>query len=118
MCNSSKASSVRQAEFYPTKLAFWYIKRIKKKYKGFKRNDKRKYNKIETKTEKNNSLIYGTKYSKDEVLYGKRCLEAIEVFYDPKDKIFHRNEKEGRVKSCFLQNTKKGFYVKDKDVIS
>lgn len=55
---------------------------------------------------------------KDEVLYGKRCLEAVEVFYDSKDKIFHRKPKEGRSRAFFIQNTKKGFYVIDKGVIS
>lgn len=55
---------------------------------------------------------------KDEVLFGKRCLEAVEVFYDPKDKIFHRQHKEGRRQSFFIQNTKKGFYVREQGVIS
>lgn len=52
------------------------------------------------------------------MLYGKRCLEAVEVYYDPKDKIFHRKDKQSRIKSCFIQNTKKGFYVKDNGIIS
>lgn len=54
---------------------------------------------------------------KDEVLYGKRCLEVIDVYYEPKDKIYYRFPKEGRIPCHFIQNTKKGFYLKRGEVI-
>lgn len=48
---------------------------------------------------------------KDEVLFGKRCLETVNLFYDKKDKIFHCQYKEGRLPCMMIQNTKKGFYI-------
>ena len=48
---------------------------------------------------------------KDEVLFGKRCLETVNLFYDKKDKIFHLQFKDGRLPCMMIQNTKKGFYI-------
>ena len=45
-------------------------------------------------------------------LYGKRCLNTVPLYYDPKDKIFHCHEKEGRLPCMMIQNTKKRFYVR------
>jgi hypothetical protein len=36
-------------------------------------------------------------------IYGKRCLEPVPFYYDPLDKIFHREFREGRVACCMIQ---------------
>lgn len=55
---------------------------------------------------------------KDEVLYGKRCLNVVELFFDSRDKIFYRFEKPGRVRCTMIENTKKGFYIQRGDAIN
>lgn len=38
-------------------------------------------------------------------IYGKRCFEPVPFYYDPLDKIFHREFREGRVACCMIQVT-------------
>ncbi len=38
-------------------------------------------------------------------IYGKRCFEPVPFYYDPLDKIFHSEFREGRVACCMIQVT-------------
>ena len=57
---------------------------------------------------------------KDDIymISGRRCHLVVFLFYDPKDKIFHRTEKPGRVLCSMIQNTKKSFYVKNGEALN
>ncbi len=64
-----------------------------------------------------NHVKYCKRTYRDEVLYGKRCLETVNLFYDNKDKIFHCQFREGRLPCKMIQNTKKGFYIRQGEAI-
>ncbi len=54
---------------------------------------------------------------RDEVVFGKRCSERMNLFYDKIDKIFHCQFKEGRLPCSMIQNTKKSFYIRRNEAI-
>jgi hypothetical protein len=47
-----------------------------------------------------------------ECLPGKRCLRAVVLYYDDRGRIFHTENKPGRLPCMMIENTKKSFFFR------